>query len=69
MNPVKGHFSIVQYCPDLARRETVTRRTTARNIDQPNCPTSATTPCLGLWNEPFGQPLNDRLEAYPTALA
>jgi Protein of unknown function (DUF3037) len=23
MNPVKGHYSIVQYCPDLARRETV----------------------------------------------
>lgn len=23
MNPAKGHFSIVQYCPDLARRETV----------------------------------------------
>lgn len=23
MNPAKGHYSIVQYCPDLARRETV----------------------------------------------
>lgn len=23
MSPVKGHYSIVQYCPDLARRETV----------------------------------------------
>ena len=23
MNPTKGHYSIVQYCPDLARRETV----------------------------------------------
>ncbi len=23
MNPVKGHYSIVQYCPDLARREAV----------------------------------------------
>jgi hypothetical protein len=23
MNPVKGYCSIVQYCPDLARRETV----------------------------------------------
>lgn len=23
MNPVKGYYSIVQYCPDLARRETV----------------------------------------------
>lgn len=23
MNPAKGHYCIVQYCPDLARRETV----------------------------------------------
>ena len=23
MNPTKGHYSIVQYCPDLARRESV----------------------------------------------
>ena len=23
MNPVKGHYSIVQYCPDLTRLETV----------------------------------------------
>jgi len=23
MNPTKGYYSIVQFCPDLARRETV----------------------------------------------
>jgi hypothetical protein len=23
MNPIKGHYSIVQYCPDITRREMV----------------------------------------------